>query len=1184
LIRQAFKRIMTPVIGEWGILAAGLLYLGALFGVATYGDRMAVRWNVRSGRPLIYALSIAVYCTSWTYFGSVGIASRHGLDFLPIYLGPILVFALGWKLIQMIAQLTKRHNIASIADFLSARYGKSEALGALVAVIAVIGIVPYISIQLKAVAVSLQVLVSEPDWSRDILRPTTGLDGLSLVVVLTMGIFAILFGTRHIDTTEHQDGMILAIAVESLVKLLAFVAVGAFVVFGLMGGIGPFLERAVTDPAVSGFFDGRLDGGQWLTMTLLSAFAIVLLPRQFHVAAVENASRDEVRRAAWLFPAYLVVINIFVIPIAVAGLLLLPPTADGDTFVLALPVSAGSSTFALIAFLGGLSASTAMVIVECIALSIMVCNNLVVPLLLRRQVERATVHQDMGGTLILIRRLAIIMVLALAYAYYLMIGNSAALAQVGLLSFAAVAQFAPAFFGGLVWRRATARGAMWGISAGFLVWFYTLMLPSFADAGWIGRGFIDEGLFGVGVLKARMLFAMEFNPLTHGVIWSLLANVTAYVAGSLMRQPTPIERVQATSFVVRDIQPGSGTGFKLWRTAVTADRLEETVSRYIGADRARAAFEGFRAQQGQIGASGARGGEADVRLIRFAEHLLASAVGVASARLVIALMLERHSSHARGAMRLLDDASAAIQHNRDLLQSAIDNVDQGLAVFEPGMTLICWNSTLQTFLGLGSDLNRVGTPITEVLDAFLERTASGKAAAGDRVRKIALTHEVFRERRMDTGQVFEFRSSPMPDGGVVVTVIDATESVLAAEELQRVNESLERRVKERTAELTRLNEELASAKADADAANLSKTRFIAAASHDILQPLNAARLFTSTLVERMKRSKDGELVRNVDSSLEAVEEILSALLDISRLDAGAMKADVQPFRIDDILQALALEFGPAARKKGLKFTVVASGLTLNSDRKLLRRVLQNFVSNAIKYTREGRVLMGCRRRGDMVRIEVHDTGPGIPHSKLDVIFQEFQRLHTDGDGTSGLGLGLSIVERMAKVLEAPVHVISKPGRGSMFAVDIPVVRGVRPAVVAKPRKAQPPALAGAFRVLVIDNERPILEGMQLLLTGWGNVVQTATGLEEALDALSAADGRIDMVLADYHLNNEDGISVIRALRTRARRHIPAVLITADRTPAVADLAVAHDVHLLRKPLKPAALRAAMSHVAVRAEV
>ena len=516
---------------------------------------------------------------------------------------------------------------------------------------------------------------------------------------------------------------------------------------------------------------------------------------------------------------------------------------DGDTFVLALPVAAGSQLFALIAFLGGLSASTAMVIVECIALSIMVCNNLVVPLLLRRKMERSAVHQDMSETLILIRRMAIICVLGLAYAYFQMIGSTAALAQVGLLSFAAVAQFAPAFFGGLVWKRATARGAMWGITAGFAVWVYTLLMPSFADAGWIGRSFLDEGPFGIGLFKARMLFAMEFNPLTHGVIWSLLANVTAYVAGSLMRPPTPIERVQATSFVAREIQPGSGTGFKLWRTAVTADRLEDTVARYIGIDRARAAFEGFRAQQGQIGG---RGGEADVRLIRFAEHLLASAVGVASARLVIALMLERHSTHARGAMKLLDDASAAIQHNRDLLQSAIDNVDQGLAVFEPGMTLICWNSTLQDFLGLGSDLNRVGTPITEVLGAFLSRTASGKEAVDDRVSRIAVTQEVFRERRMDTGQVFEFRSSPMPDGGVVVTVIDATESVLAAEELQRVNESLERRVMERTAELTRLNAELADAKAEADAANLSKTRFIAAASHDILQPLNAARLFTST--------------------------------------------------------------------------------------------------------------------------------------------------------------------------------------------------------------------------------------------------------------------------------------------------------------------------------------------------
>jgi signal transduction histidine kinase len=533
-------------------------------------------------------------------------------------------------------------------------------------------------------------------------------------------------------------------------------------------------------------------------------------------------------------------------------------------------------------------------------------------------------------------------------------------------------------------------------------------------------------------------------------------------------------------------------------------------------------------------------------------------------------------------MKLLDDASAAIQHNRDLLQSAIDNVGQGLAVFEPDMTLICWNSTLADFLSPRGEINRMGTPITELLGAFLARTASGRGALDDRVNRIAVSHQPFRERCNDTGQIFEFRSSAMPDGGVVMTVIDATESVLAAEELQRVNESLERRVQARTAELTRLNEQLAAAKAEADAANLSKTRFIAAASHDILQPLNAARLFTSALVERVRRSKDGELARNVDSSLEAVEEILSALLDISRLDAGAMKAEPGPVRVGDMLQALALEFGPAARKKGLKLTAVPCGLTVTADRKLLRRVLQNLVSNAVKYTRNGRVLLGCRRRGGLLSIEVHDTGPGIPAAKLGVIFQEFQRLESAGDGPPGLGLGLSIVERMAKVLEAPVKVTSEPGRGSVFAVEAPIAEVAAPAAVSEPRRTAAAPMAAA-RVLVIDNEKPILEAMTLLLSGWGHRVYTAASLASARAALAGAPDGVDMILADYHLDGEDGISVIAALRQQAGWPVPAVLVTADRTPAVAARAMENDVHLLRKPVKPAALRAAMAHVALRAE-
>ena len=1168
------------MLQSWMIFSFGLAYLGGLFAVATWGDRPANRRMPGSPRPFIYALSLGVYCTSWTYFGSVGIASRSGLDFLPIYIGPILVFALGWRLLQRIAEIAKRQNIASIADFLSARYGKSEALGALVAVVATIGVVPYISIQLKAVSQSLQTMITDPLFPDAIMPVMHGADGLSILVALTMGIFAILFGTRHIDTTEHQDGMILAISVESIVKLVAFVAVGLFVTLTMMGGFERLVSHVTSDQNIFAVFAKDLNGTRWVTLTLLAAIAIILLPRQFHVAVVENAAPSDIRRAAWLFPLYLVAMNIFVIPIAIAGLVLLPASADGDTFVLALPVSGQSGIFTMIAFIGGLSASTAMVVVETIALSIMICNNLVVPLLLRRRAERPEILHDMGKTLITIRRLAIALVLVLAYGYYRMIGSSAALAQVGLISFAAVAQFAPAFFGALIWRRATSRGAMAGLMAGTIVWAYTLLLPSIADAGWIGKDLFEQGPFGLGIFRPRMLFGMDLDALSHGVLWSLAANIIAYVGFSLSRVPTPIERIQATGFVTRDLTVGTGTGFRLWRTVVTVEKLEQTVARYLGEARAKQAFAEFFAQRGMMQKPAV---EADVRMLRFAEHLLARAVGVASSRLVMALLLERHSAHPRGAMRLLDDASAAIQHNRDLLQSAIDNVEQGIAVFDSEMNLSCWNASFQDHLKLSNELGRVGAPMREIVLEFLRTTDGGEASLEDRLRKMAMSHEHFRERLSDSGQVLEVRSNAIPDGGVVITFNDATESVRAAETLQKSNEELERRVVQRTMELTRLNDELAVAKAAAESANLGKTRFIAAASHDILQPLNAARLFTSSLVERLKRSNDGALARNVDSSLEAVEEILTALLDISRLDAGVLTPELSIFRIDDLMETLSTEYAPAAAKKNLVLKAMPCGATVETDRKLLRRVMQNFISNAIKYTKSGRILMGCRRNGRTLRIEIHDTGIGIPDSKRELVFQEFQRLGDDGGSATGLGLGLSIVERVARILGSDITLRTTHGKGSMFAISVPLSQVVIPRVRIRnlPRQ-QRPGLGGTTEVLVIDDEPSILDGMKHLLNGWGCSAHVALGSAEAFRAYDSAGGKIDMILADFHLDKEDGISLINKLRRKARRPIPAILITADRSLAVADQATVHDIHVLRKPVKPAALRAAMSHLEIKA--
>jgi signal transduction histidine kinase len=498
------------------------------------------------------------------------------------------------------------------------------------------------------------------------------------------------------------------------------------------------------------------------------------------------------------------------------------------------------------------------------------------------------------------------------------------------------------------------------------------------------------------------------------------------------------------------------------------------------------------------------------------------------------------------------------------------------------MNLSCWNASFQDHLKLSNELGRVGAPMREIIQEFLRTTESGEASLEDRLRKMAMSHEHFRERLSDSGQVLEIRSNAIPDGGVVITFNDATESVRAAETLQKSNEELERRVVRRTMELTRLNDELAVAKAAAESANLGKTRFIAAASHDILQPLNAARLFTSSLVERLKRSNDGALARNVDSSLEAVEEILTALLDISRLDAGVMLPELSIFRIDDLMETLSTEYAPAASKKNLVLKAMPCGATVETDRKLLRRVMQNFISNAIKYTKSGRILMGCRRKGRTLRIEIHDTGIGIPDSKRELVFQEFQRLGDDGGSATGLGLGLSIVERVARILGSDITLRTTPGKGSMFAITVPLSHVTIPRVRSKSLPRQRPGLGITAAVLVIDDEPAILDGMKQLLSGWGCTAHVALGGAEAFRAYDIADGKIDMILADFHLDKEDGISLINELRRKARRHIPAILITADRSLVVADQATVHDIHVLRKPVKPAALRAAMSHLEIKA--
>ena len=1165
----------------WMAVLATLVYICGLFAVAHYGDTAGRRFLAGRVRPIVYALGLCIYCTSWTFFGSVGVASSSGYDFLAIYIGPLLVIGFGGPALARIVHLAKGQNITSVADFIAARYGKAQSVAALVTLICVFGTIPYIALQLKAISTSIAAVLSSIETAHYV--PGFVSQNLLIAVAVLLSGFAMAFGTRQVDATEHQGGLMLAIATESIVKLVAFIAVGAFVTWGIFEGFGDLINQSQGLLGGQNPFVKSPDPVNFLTMTLLSASAILLLPRQFHVTIVENRNVGDIRTAARLFPLYLVAINLFVIPLAMAGLLTFStPGFDRDMTVLALPLQFDADHIAVMTLIGGLSAATAMVIVECVALSTMISNDLVVPLFVRSGRAGETIRAgDIGAKILIVRRVAIVAILGLSY-LYLVHAERAGLASIGLVAFACIAQIAPVFLGGLLWPRATGRGALAGLLAGTVVWAYTLLLPSF-DPGSLPFGeMISRGPFDLALLRPTALFGTDLPVLVHGTFWSLIANVLAFVTFSLTRPATRIERVQADYFVGKRT-PSTTHPLRLWRASVSSGELESLVARYLGAERTREAFAEYSTHRGSPVSAEE---PADVHLLRFAEHQLASAIGAASSRLVLSVLLKRGNVSRQTALRLVDDASAAILYNRDLLQYALDFARQGITVFDKDLRLICWNREFRELINLPNDLIRVGVTAREILTFNAERGLYGagdaQAQVAARLKALTSEDEPSRVRLHPSGEVIEIRSARMPDGSLVTTYTDVTAQVAA-------EESLEKRVAERTEELMRVNIELAHAKAQAEEANSSKTRFLAAASHDLLQPLNAARLYATSLSEGAATSRSAvvgemrKLARNVDLSLEAVEEILTTILEISRLDAGALKPELHAFAINDILEQLRIEFEPMARDKQLNFTVVPSSMPVLSDRRLLRRLLRNLVSNAVKYTPpHGCVLVGARRRAGGLRLEVWDTGVGIPEGQQQIVFQEFTRLESAQQTATGLGLGLSIVERLGRVLNHPVNLRSNSGRGSVFSVDLPRAAQTQAAEKPKPprRLARRDAMGGTI-VVAIDNDARILEGMQVLLKQWQCTAVCARGSAEAIRLLDELEVSPDVVLADYHLAaQENGVDAVSSLRRRYGSDLPAILITADRSTEVRDRAIAETVYILHKPVKPASLRALLAQARV----
>jgi Na+/proline symporter/nitrogen-specific signal transduction histidine kinase len=654
-------------------LLVAFAYLGILFGIAYYGDKRADAQRSIISNPYIYTLSIAVYCTAWTFYGSVGRAANTGVGFLPIYLGPTLMAALWWFVLRKVIRIAKTHRITSIADFIGSRYGKSTALAGLVTVIAVVGIMPYISLQLKAVSTSYFVLQHYPEL---VMPERFGEFALwqdtALYVALLLAAFSILFGTRHIDVTERHEGMVAAIAFESLVKLVAFIAVGIFVTFSLFNGPGDLFSKAAGSPGLKSLMSvSGMPGGytSWFTLTFLSMMAIMFLPRQFQVAVVENVNESHVRKAIWLFPLYLLVINLFVLPLAFGGALLFPEgQVDPDTYVLTVPMAEQREALALFVFIGGLSAATGMVIVATIALSTMVCNDLVVPVLLRVKGRAIREEKDLSRLLLRIRRGTIVLVLLLGYLYFRLIGESYALVTIGLVSFCAAAQFAPAILLGIYWKGASRRGAMAGLSAGFLIWVYTLLLPSFAKSGWLPVEFAEQGLLGIELLRPYALFGLGgMDPISHSVFWSMLVNVGLLVGVSLFTRQSVIEQIQANHFV--DIfRLGRGTrDTHAWRGTATVSELQGLVGRFMGVERVADEFRGYARDHGIDLDQNPR---VDRDLVNFAERLLAGAIGAASARVMVSSVVEGEALSIEGVMEILDETSQVREYSRRLEQKS----------------------------------------------------------------------------------------------------------------------------------------------------------------------------------------------------------------------------------------------------------------------------------------------------------------------------------------------------------------------------------------------------------------------------------------------------------------------------------------------------------------------------------
>lgn len=891
------------------IAGISLSYLALLFGIAYLVERQKRKGNQIKGTSWIYALSLAVYCTGWTYYGSVGRAVTSGLEFLTIYLGPSIMCALFVPVLQKILRICKTQRINSIADFISTRYGKDFSLGVVVTLCCIVGIIPYIALQLKAISTSFHVITGmEASVAVSFFRDD------ALFIATIIAIFIIVFGTRSVDASERHEGLIAAIAFESIIKLVAFIAVGVFVTWFLYDGFASLSNEARTKGLYQFFtLNGSHVFSNWATMILVSMLSIVMLPRQFQVSVVENTDERHLQRAVWMFPLYLFVINIFVLPIAMAGTMLLSSSVQPDTYVLSLPIFYHKDALGILVYIGGLSAASSMIIVETIALATMVSNHLFLPMVLSASTFGGKNEKFTQRWVLYSRRLGILFILLLAYLYDHYLTSSASLVSIGLISMAAVAQFTPAVLGGIYWKHATKVAALSSIVAGFSVWFYTLIVPSAVHAGIMSDAIMKFGPWGISWLKPQALFGLtEFDLLAHSFFWSMIVNIGCYVSISMFSRASAQELYQGDLFVNIYRVGGVAEERSVWKRKAQFADVKNLLANFIGKERSVKLLQSY-AQRHKIDTSQA---EADPRIITFSERILSGVIGSASARFMVSNVAKEEDIR-----------------------------------------------------------------LTEVLSIVRE-----------------------------SQQVLE----------------------------------LNKELKKKSAELSKATHLLTHANEQLKQMDVLKDEFLYTVTHELRTPLTSIRAMAEILFDTPDMDEDQRQVylEGIVKEVERLSYLITQVLNLERYESGRQKLHFSSVDISFLVKEVIQSLKPLASEKGvaIEYITPSTMILVQCDSDMIRQVVYNLVSNAIKFSPDttGLIQIASRIEYDELQVWVADNGRGIPDELHQLIFDKFfQARNQTLQKPTGSGLGLAICKKIVELHQGAIHVENVLPQGAKFVFTLP---------------------------------------------------------------------------------------------------------------------------------------------------